>query len=179
MAVAYGNVYVAQIAMGALAAADAGRLPRGRGARGPVAHHRLQPLHRPRHQHALRHAAAEARGRLRALAALSLPAGWRRPRGTRSSCSTRTAPSIPLKTLRVQRDSLQDAVLHEAGGGAGSSSSWRRRMSTSAGASTRAWRNGGRRRSREARAKPAATWRHVAAAGRRDTPVGVQRVSGA
>ena len=75
---------------GRVAAADGGRVPRGRGARRAVAHHRLQPLHRARHQHALRHAAAEAGGRVRPLAALPLQAG-RRPRRARarSSCSTR------------------------------------------------------------------------------------------
>ena len=47
-AIAYGNVYVAQVAMGANAAADAAGLPRGRGLAGPVADPRLQPLHRAR-----------------------------------------------------------------------------------------------------------------------------------
>ena len=101
---------------GRVRAADRGRLPRGRSARRPVDHHRLQPLHRPRHQHALRHAAAEARGRLRALAALSLPAGGRRPRAR--GVRARLGRAVdPVEGVRLQRDPLQDALLHEAGGG--------------------------------------------------------------
>jgi pyruvate-ferredoxin/flavodoxin oxidoreductase len=47
MAMAYGNVYVAQIAW-APRTPDREGLPRGRVLPGPVADHRLQPLHRPR-----------------------------------------------------------------------------------------------------------------------------------
>ncbi len=48
MAMSYGNVYVARIAMGAQRHADREGLPRSRGLRRAVAHHRLQPLHRAR-----------------------------------------------------------------------------------------------------------------------------------
>ncbi len=40
-AIAYGNVYVAQVAMGGQSAADAAGVPRGRGVSGPVADPRL------------------------------------------------------------------------------------------------------------------------------------------
>ena len=47
-AIAYGNVYVARVAMGADPQQTLQRLPRGRGLRRPVAGDRLQPLHRAR-----------------------------------------------------------------------------------------------------------------------------------
>ena len=55
IAMAYGNVYVAQIAMGANDAADGqGACSRPTAWPGPVADHRLQHLHRPRHRHVAR-----------------------------------------------------------------------------------------------------------------------------
>ena len=62
-------------------AADASRVPRGRGLRRAVADHRLQPLHRPRHRHARRaRPAVPGRGQ-RLLAADPLrPGGPRRRR---------------------------------------------------------------------------------------------------
>ena len=48
MAMTYGNVYVAQVAMGANDMQTRQGVPRGRGLRRAVADHRLQPLHRPR-----------------------------------------------------------------------------------------------------------------------------------
>ena len=51
IAMAYGNVYVARVAMGASDQQTLQGLPRGRGLRRAVADHRLQPLHRPRHRH--------------------------------------------------------------------------------------------------------------------------------
>jgi pyruvate-ferredoxin/flavodoxin oxidoreductase len=45
---AYGNVYVARSRLRRQGQPDRQGLPRGRGLRRPVAHHRLQPLHRPR-----------------------------------------------------------------------------------------------------------------------------------
>ena len=47
----YGNVYVAQVAIGASEHADGQGPARGRRVARPVAGHRLQPLHRPRHRH--------------------------------------------------------------------------------------------------------------------------------
>ena len=51
MAMTYGNVYVAQVAMGANDEQTLKAFLRGRGLRRPVADHRLQPLHRPRQRH--------------------------------------------------------------------------------------------------------------------------------
>ena len=48
-AIAYANVYVARVAMGADPQQTLTRAARGRGLRRPVARDRLQPLHRPRH----------------------------------------------------------------------------------------------------------------------------------
>ena len=48
---AYGNVYVAQVSMGANDAADDQGAARGRRLAGTVAGHRLQHVHRPRHRH--------------------------------------------------------------------------------------------------------------------------------
>jgi pyruvate-ferredoxin/flavodoxin oxidoreductase len=67
-------------------AADAAGLPRGRGL-WAVADPRLQPLHRARHQHAERAAAAAAGGRLRTLAADPLQPGWCTSRTRIRSCS--------------------------------------------------------------------------------------------
>ena len=64
---------------GRLITTDDGCVSRSRGARRAVAHHRVQPLHRPWHQHAVRDAAAEAGSRIRTLAALSLQAARSRP----------------------------------------------------------------------------------------------------
>ena len=48
---AYGNVYVAQISMGANELQTTKALARSRRLAGPVAGDRLQHLHRPRHRH--------------------------------------------------------------------------------------------------------------------------------
>ena len=53
-AIAYGNVYVARVAMGADPQQTLTRAARGRGLRRPLARARLQPLHRARHRHARR-----------------------------------------------------------------------------------------------------------------------------
>ena len=132
---------------------------------GPVAHHRLQPLHRARHQHALRHAAAEARGRLRPLAALSLQAGGGGPRSQEFVLDSQ-APSIPLKTYaynEIRYKMLSYTKPDEAGRllepGAG-------RCRISAGASTRAWPSGGRPTARRGQGEAGS---HVPRAGRQRT----------
>ena len=101
---------------GRVVAADDGCVPRSRGARRAVDHHRLQSLHRAWHQHALRHAAAETRGRERTLAALPLQTGGggARAAGVRHRFA---GPVDPVARLRLQRDSLQDALLHQPGRG--------------------------------------------------------------
>ena len=92
MAMAYGHVYVARVAFGAKDAQTVQRLPRGRVVSGPVAHHRLQPLHRAR----LRHGASALEQQKLAvecgvLAALPLRPAARRARASRRSSSTRGA----------------------------------------------------------------------------------------
>jgi pyruvate-ferredoxin/flavodoxin oxidoreductase len=72
MAMSYGNVYVAQRRHGRQRRQTLQGHPRSRGLRRAVADHRLQPLHRPRHQHGQGHGAAEAGGAVGSLAALPL-----------------------------------------------------------------------------------------------------------
>ncbi len=71
-AIAYGSVYVARVAMGSDPQQTLAGLPRGRSIRRPVADHRLQPLHRPRHRHEQGPGPAEEGGHLRPLAAHAL-----------------------------------------------------------------------------------------------------------
>ena len=54
MAMSYGNVYVAQVAMGANDAQTVKAFLEAEAYRRAVADHRLQPLHRPRHRHGAR-----------------------------------------------------------------------------------------------------------------------------
>ncbi len=72
IAMAYGNVYVAQVAMGANMTQTVKALRRGRGLRRAVADHRLQPLHRPRHRHERHDGPPEDGGPERLLAAVPL-----------------------------------------------------------------------------------------------------------
>ena len=55
IAMAYGNVYVAQVAMGANPVQTVRTFQEAAAWNGPVADHRLQPLHRARHRHDHRH----------------------------------------------------------------------------------------------------------------------------
>ena len=80
LAMTYGNVYVARVAMGADDEQTLQGVPGGRGLRRPVADHRLQPLHRPRLRHAQRAGAAEAGRAVGPLAAVSLQPGAGRRR---------------------------------------------------------------------------------------------------
>ena len=95
LAMAYGNVYVARVAMGADPQQTLTRLPRGRGLRRPVAGHRLQPLHRPRHRHAQRAGPAEPRRGQRLLAADPLQPGVRAAGGNPFLLDS-PRPRIPL-----------------------------------------------------------------------------------
>ena len=88
MAMSYGNVYVASVAMGAKDEQTVKAFLEAEAYDGPVDHHRLQPLHRPRHRHGPRRGAEpEGGGRLRPVAALPLQpgarAGGREPAGAR------------------------------------------------------------------------------------------------
>ena len=80
MAMNYGNVYVARVALGATIPAGQG-VHRSRGLRWSVADHRLQPLHRPRHT--IWYTASTSRRQavaVRSLAAVPLQPGSRYPR---------------------------------------------------------------------------------------------------
>src|SRR5262245_36430689 len=79
IAITYGNVYVASVAMGARRA-DAQGVSGGRSLRRPFADHRLQPLHRARDQHDYRDAEPEGGGGRRAVAAIPLSSGTGRSR---------------------------------------------------------------------------------------------------
>ena len=72
--------------------ADGEGVPRGRGLRRPVAHHRLQPLHRARLRPGARPRAAEAGGGHRLLAALPLRPAAPGQRARTRSCSIRRRP---------------------------------------------------------------------------------------
>ena len=74
MAMTYGNVYVAHVAMGANDAQTIKAFIEAE-LRRPVAHHRLQPLHRARLRPGARPRAAEAGGAVRPLAAVPLQPG--------------------------------------------------------------------------------------------------------
>ena len=103
IAMTYGNVYVARVAMGANDMHTRQGLPRSRGLRRAEPDHRLQPLHRARLRPGPRPRAAEGGRQLRPLAAVPLQPGAARPRArTRSS-------SIP----RRRRIALKDYVYNE------------------------------------------------------------------
>ena len=96
-AIAYGNVYVAQVAMGANPQQTLDAFREAEAYRGHVADPRLQPLHRARHRHALRHEAAGSRRRERLLAAVPLQSGDARRSARTRSGSNSPRPTIPFK----------------------------------------------------------------------------------
>ena len=75
IAMAYGYVYVAHVAMGSSDQQTLQRLPGSRSLRRSLADHRLQPLHRPRHRYAQRPRPAAPGGGLGHLAAVPLQPG--------------------------------------------------------------------------------------------------------
>ena len=79
-AIAYGNVYVAQVAMGANPQQTLLAFREAEAYAGPVADPRLQPLHRARLRPALRHEAAGSGCGQRLLAAVPLQSGDARDR---------------------------------------------------------------------------------------------------
>ena len=105
IAMSYGDIYVASVAHGREGRAHAQGVHRSRILSRPVADHRLQPLHRPRHRPGFgrRRAPAEARGGIRPVAA--------------STATTRAAP----KPARIRcswipprpRSKVQEYLLSE------------------------------------------------------------------
>ena len=111
-AIAYGNVYVAQVAMGANPQQTLLAFREAEAYAGPVADPRLQPLHRARHRHALRHAAAGPGGRPAATGRCSAStrrcarsartrSAWIRPRPTHPVHAT--TPTTRSATARWPR----------------------------------------------------------------------------
>ena len=116
-AIAYGNVYVARVAMGADPQQTLTRVPRGRGLRRPVAGHRLQPLHRPRHRHAQRPRPAVPRRRQRLLAADPLRPGACAPSGGNPFLLDSPRPRIPLADYTDRELRYRIAREHRPGRG--------------------------------------------------------------
>ena len=75
MAMSYGNVYVARVAMGANDMQTVKAFLEAEAYDGPSHHHRLQPLHRPRLRPGPRPGSAEGRRAVRPLAAVPLQPG--------------------------------------------------------------------------------------------------------
>ena len=115
IAMSYGNVYVAQVAMGANDAADAQGLPRGRSVRRPVADHRLQPLHRPRHRHGHGMDQQKEAVSSRLLAAVPLRPAAAPPRARTRSSSIPGAQDA-AEGVHLQRDPLRAAPQVQPGG---------------------------------------------------------------
>ena len=80
MAIRYGNVYVAQVAMGANDTHTIKAFLEAEAHRRTFADHRLQPVHRSRHRHGEGDAPTKAGGGFGLLAALSLRSATRRRR---------------------------------------------------------------------------------------------------
>ena len=106
MAMAYGHVYVAQVAFGAKDAQTVKAFQRSRGVPGTVAHHRLQPLHRARLRHGARPRAAEAGGRDRATGRSTASTRGAPRRRDRRSCSTRPPPKGDVGEAHGERDAV-------------------------------------------------------------------------
>ena len=97
-AIAYGTVYVARVAMGADPQQTLTALREAEAYDGPVARHRLQPLHRPRHRDAAR-AWTSSTGRcLRPLAPRALRPRRAGERAATPSSSTRRGPASRSRT---------------------------------------------------------------------------------
>jgi pyruvate-ferredoxin/flavodoxin oxidoreductase len=109
-AVAYGNVYVARVAMGADPQQTL-RALREAEARRPLFVDRLQPLHRPRHRHEQGDGPAVPGGGQRVLA-LTLRPGLRR--GQEPFCSTTPPHPQPACTSRELRYRVWPAPTPEA-----------------------------------------------------------------
>ena len=98
-AMAYGNAYVAQVALGRERDADHPGVHRGRGVAGAVADHRVQHVHRARHRHGPVHVAPEGRRAQRVLAAVPLQS--RRADGIPFHLDSKD-PTMPLAEFAMQ-----------------------------------------------------------------------------
>ncbi len=142
MAMSYGNVYVAQIAMGANDRQTVRAFLEAESYRRSVAHHCLQPLHRPRHQHGQGHGPAEAGDRDAATGRCirfdpRLKAGGQEPlppglQGAEDSVAGLCLQREPLPHAGAVESGTCRAVAQECAG-----VPW-----TSAGSAMRKWRSG-------------------------------------
>ena len=94
IAMAYGNVYVAKVALGAKDAQTVKAFQEAESYDGPVHHHRLQPLHRPRLRPGPGLRAAEAGGGFRPLAAVPLRSPARREGRSPAADGFRARPRL-------------------------------------------------------------------------------------
>ena len=115
-AIAYGNVYVAQIAMGANPQQTLQAFREAEAYEGPSLHPRLQPLHCTRLRPALRHEATGSGDGQRILAAVSLQPGHARRR-PESVPARLCAADHSIQGLRVQRAALPGARADAPRGG--------------------------------------------------------------
>ena len=109
IATAYGNVYVGADRDGRRHAAHGEGAGRGRGAPGPVARDRLQPLHRARHRHVDGDEPPEGRRGDRATGRCTGSTRGRRGRASTRSISTPSGRRIPLKAFTAKEARLRDA----------------------------------------------------------------------
>ena len=100
-AIAYGNVYVARVAMGADPQQTLSAFREAEAYDGPVADPRLQPLHRARDRDAKRARPAVPRRRERLLAADPLRPDRAQRRAATRSCSTRRGRASRSPTTRT------------------------------------------------------------------------------
>ena len=114
-AIAYGNVYVAQVAMGANPQQTLQAFREAEAYPGPIADPRLLPLHRARHRHAAGHEAAGPGGGERLLAAVPLQPGAARCR-RKPVRAGQPASDDQVPRLCLQRDALPGAGAEPAGG---------------------------------------------------------------
>ena len=127
MAMTYGNVYVASVAMGAKDEHTLKAFLEAEAYDGPSIIIAYSSLHRPRHRHDHGDDRPESRGRVWPVAAVSLQPRTRR--GGRKSADARFACSYPQSAgLPAAADALQDAHQEQAG---------RRETSVEAGAARR------------------------------------------
>ena len=108
MAMTYGTIYVASVAMGAKDEHTLKAFLEAEAYDGPAHHHRLQPLHRARHQHDNRDAKPEGGGEVRAVASLSLQSRARAA-GRESPPARLARAAHPGRRLLQAREPLQDA----------------------------------------------------------------------
>ena len=139
MAIAYGKVYVAQIAMGANNEQALRGHARGRGLPRNVADPGVLAVHRARHRHAPRYEAGRPRRGLRLLAAVPLRSDHAGT-GHESVPARFTAPAHSTRGIPLQRGAFQIAGADAPGHGKTDARRGAARLRWSATGCTRIWR---------------------------------------